>query len=179
MDEREIIRQCIKGESRAQKDLYDHFAPLLFAQCLRYARDHPEACDILQESFLSIFKYLHSYRYESPLLHWMRRITSNTAIRYIKKTRRLKFEEDLFASLEDQFPEANQVFEAEDAAYIFEMLNHLPEGYQLVFNLFEIEGFSHIEIADMLNIDPGTSRSQLFKAKKQLKNSINQWNKAI
>lgn len=179
MDDKELIKLCIKGKNHAQKHLYDHFAPKLFAQCLRYAKDHPEACDLLQESFIAIFKNLDAFRFESPLIHWMRRITSNASIRFISKNRKLQFESDINETQANNLSDQNKWLEDEDAAYILDMLNDLPEGYRLVFNLHVIEGFAHTEIADMLGIDAGTSRSQLYKAKMQLKKRINHWNKAV
>jgi len=173
MDDQKCIKGCIRQDRQAQKLLYDRYAPLLYAQCIRLVREDDLAKDALQETFIKIFTHLSQYRGDSPLIHWMRRICTHTAIKVIRKYRKIQFVEEIEPHEAYNQTSQNDFLEDLDAEYILEELTRLPHGYQLVFNLYEIEGYSHKEIAELLDIDAGTSRSQLFKAKKMLQHSLN------
>lgn len=172
LDELEIIERCLQNDRTAQKALYDRFSPKLYALVLRYARDTHEAGDILQESFISIFNFLHQYNKETPIFFWMRKICINTAIKYLKKDRVLDFHETSDFADGNEASHEEVFIHQEEYKLLLDLLNQLPEGYKVIFNLNVIEGFSHKKIATELGIDEGTSRSQLHKAKKMLQNLI-------
>lgn len=138
--------------------------------CRRYSRDQKEAEDILQESFIKVFKSIGQYRFEGPLEGWIRRIVVHTALRIIQKKK-------IHFSAIDDHPETAQSIDAGalsnlGAAELIKLIGSLPDGYRLVFNLYVLEGYDHGEIAAMLNIDNATSRSQLLKARRLLKTQI-------
>jgi RNA polymerase sigma-70 factor (ECF subfamily) len=150
--------------------LFEQYAGKMMTVCLRYCKTRMEAEDILQDSFLRIFKYIHQFKFEGSFEGWMRRIVVNTALKSISR-KKINFSEM------NDYTEAAGVIEpyvysnlGEDV--ILKLINQLPEGYRLVFNLNAIEGFSHEEIGKMLDIQPSTSRSQLVKARKILQTKI-------
>src|ERR1700754_3407056 len=127
--------------------------------CRRYSRDQKEAEDILQESFIRIFKYIHQYRFEGSFEGWIRRIVVNTALQILQK-KKIRFIE-----LNDSL-DAAPVIDAEaitnlETEELLKLISNLPEGYRIVFNLYVLEGYDHNDIAEMLKINAGTSRSQL------------------
>ena len=137
--------------------------------CLRYAADQMEAEDLLQESFVKVFRYLGQYKFEGSFEGWIRRIVVNTALKHLQK-KKLRFDEVKDDKMGEALPASAYSHLSEKE--ILALINQLPEGYKLVFNLNVIEGYSHEEIATLLNINPGTSRSQLVKARKYLQHLI-------
>jgi RNA polymerase sigma-70 factor (ECF subfamily) len=144
----------------------------MMAVCLRYAQDQQEAEDMLQESFIRIFKSLPQFRFEGSLEGWIRRITVHSALRVLQRKRIIftAIEED---KLQRESMEAD-ILSTLSAAEILKMICELPRGYRVVFNLYVMEGYDHKEIAQMLHIQPGTSRSQLQKARTILQTKIEQ-----
>jgi RNA polymerase sigma factor (sigma-70 family) len=175
-DEKALIDGCLAGDNLSQRQLFDQYAGKLMTICLRYSIDQMEAEDLLMESFVKIYRFMYQYKFEGSFEGWMRRIVVNTALKKIKK-RKIQFEEikpEKVTEIAD--PGAyNHLGEKE----ILSLVRQLPEGYKLVFNLFVIEGYSHEEIAELLNIQPGTSRSQLVKARKMLQQQIELQHKTI
>jgi RNA polymerase sigma-70 factor (ECF subfamily) len=155
--------------------LFEQYAGTLMTVCLRYAQDQMEAEDILQESFIRIFKYIYQFKSEGSFEGWLRRIVVNTALKKLEK-KKIHFSEitEYTSSTFGQEPGAYSNIGEED---ILKLIKDLPEGYRLVFNLNVIEGFSHEEIAKILHIQAATSRSQLAKARKMLQNQIIQMQK--
>ncbi|GAC1395037.1 MAG: RNA polymerase sigma factor [Sediminibacterium sp.] len=147
----------------------------MLSVCLRYANDGMEAEDMIQDAFIKVFQYIGQFKFEGSFEGWIRRIVVNTAIRHLEK-KKIHFKEiDDHSSQGPQLdPHAYTHLGEED---LLKLINQLPEGYRLVFNLNIIEGYSHEEIAEMLNIQPGTSRSQLVKARKMLQHQILQLQK--
>ncbi len=150
--------------------LFETYSGRMMTICLRYALDHAEAEDILQEAFIRVFTYIAQYKHEGSFEGWIRRIVVTTALKTIQK-RKIKFRE-----LSDTLHTAPQI---ESYAVtnlseneLLKMISDLPDGYRVVFNLAVIEGYSHEEIAQLLNIQPGTSRSQLVKARRMLQDQI-------
>lgn len=139
----------------------------MFRLCLRYARDWPEAEDLLQDAFVKVFNDLPDFRFEGPLGGWVRRVVLNTALMHVRKQQRL-FPTEEIESLADRAVNPD-IGARLDAEALTRLVQQLPPGYRAVFNLYVIDGYSHREIADMLGIDEGTSKSQLFKAKKALR----------
>ncbi|MBA3663585.1 MAG: RNA polymerase sigma factor [Bacteroidetes bacterium] len=148
--------------------LYDALSSKMFYVCLRYCRTRDDAEDVLQEGFIKVFKNLPGFKKEGSFEGWVRRIMVNCAIDHIRKQKEAKIFDDIervAINHESDFVADNRLKEKE----LMALIKTLPLGYQTVFNLYVIEGYSHIEIAGMLNISEGTSKSQLSKAKEQLR----------
>ncbi len=173
MELKKAIKAAKKGESNAQRYLYEQYKVSLFAICLRYSRDRSEAEDILQEGFINIFKDLHQYTGEGNIEGWMRRVMVNTALRYLRKWKKDWQHEDSKAH-EESFQSQEVVFHQLGLEELTRMIQRLPSGYKVVFNLYVIEGYSHKEIADLLGVSVNTSKSQLFKAKAALRKQLEQ-----
>jgi RNA polymerase sigma factor (sigma-70 family) len=160
-----VIEGCTKNKRKAQIELYNHYAPSLLAVCMRYVADKSEAEDILQESFLKILNNIKEYAGKGHFENWMRRIVVNTAITHFHKEKKHYYHEeiDTVKDYELQFQlSPEKEFEANE---LNELLMKMPDGYRIVFNMFAIEGFKHKEIAEKLNIDENTSKTQYLRAK--------------
>ena len=171
MTEALIIQGCVKKEQDAQRMLFEKYAGKMMSVCLRYTNNQQEAQDILQMGFLKVFDYIHQYKGEGSFEGWMRRVFASIAIRQLSKK---KMD---FTSVEgvnnDALTEDPSVVSKLSEEEIHQLIRSLPTGYRTVFNLHVIEGYNHEEIADMLNIQAATSRSQLLKARKILQALIN------
>ncbi len=165
-EERDIIRACVRKERWAQQVLYEEFYSTLMAVCLRYAKSEDEAMDILHESFIKIFRSISKYKPGTSLGAWMRRITVNTAIDYYRRNVRRRTEDidQAFGVSSNDADAISQYAEKE----ILAAVQKLTPAYRTVFNLYVIEGFSHREIAERLEITESTSRSNLVKARAKL-----------
>ena len=174
-EEYELINGCINKDARSQRMLFDRYAGKMMSVCLRYANDSMEAEDMIQDAFIKVFQYIGQFKFEGAFEGWIRRIVVNTAIRHLEK-KKLHFKD-----IDDNSQNAPQIdaqaYSHLGQADLMRLINQLPDGYRLVFNLNAIEGYSHEEIAEMLNIQPGTSRSQLVKARKMLQQQILQLQK--
>ena len=160
-----IINGCLKGNRRDQELLYRRHAPKLYAVCLQYSGNDEEARDILQEGFIKIFENLIHYKHEGSFEGWMRRIMVNTALEKYRSRHNLYRVDDI-----DQIPEPdaepdNEDYSGLEAVDLMEIIRELPPKYRMVFNLFAIEGYSHREISQMINISEGTSKSNLSRAR--------------
>jgi RNA polymerase sigma factor (sigma-70 family) len=167
MSEIELIQNCKKQHAASQKLLYEKYAGKMLSVCMRYINDKSEAEDVLQEGFIKIFANIVHFRSEGSFEGWMRRIFVNTALSVLR-TKQLKFVDSIDNHLNYSKVEPS-VFEKMGSHEIFEMVRTLPNGYRVVFNLFAIEGYSHKEIAEILNITESTSRTQFLKARNALK----------
>ena len=171
--EDQIINGCVVGDRTAQQTLYSRYSPKMFAICLRYAKDYHSAEDILQEGFIKVFRYISNFRREGSFEGWMRRIFVNTAIEHLRKA------VSLYSIVDDEDKPMDIVDESsfDDLDYqdLLGMVQSLSPGYRTVFNLYVVEGYKHHEIAEMLNISDGTSKSQLSKAKSVLKELVNKY----
>lgn len=165
----ELLSKCHKADAQAQRMLYDLFKARLFGLCRRYTRNREEAQDVMQETFIKIFHHIGQLATAEKLESWMKSIAINTAINHYHRTKK----EENVVSLETS-PE--QVTEAHlhllTDQMLIAMINGLPDGCRMVFNMFVVEGYSHTEIAALLNISEGTSRSQLHHAKLLLKEKL-------
>ncbi|MGP1610600.1 MAG: RNA polymerase sigma factor [Candidatus Cryptobacteroides sp.] len=166
-----IIDKCRKGDRSAQKKLYDYLAPKMFAVCLRYMGDRMPAEDILQDGFITLFSKLDIYSGEGSFEGWARKIFVNTALMSLRKTDALKLSDDLEEAGNLSSDISTQI---QNIGYkeIMKIVMNLPDGYRTVFNMFVVEGFSHKEIAQALNISEVTSRSQLQRARMILQEKI-------
>jgi len=164
MDYKELVKNCLKGNAEAQKELYDHFAASMFGISYRYTKSSADAEDILQDGFLKVFHSLHHYRNEGELGAWIRRIMVNTALNYLKRNKRysseLSYEEDNLHPVSTENPLIT--LQSKELA---DLIRQLPTGCQTIFNLHAVEGYTHVEIGVMLGIHEGTSRSQYARAR--------------
>jgi len=166
----DLIQQCLEGHELAYKSIFDCYAGKMMALCSRYARDTQEGEDWVQEGFIKAFKSLDSFKFSGSFEGWLRKIMVNNCLRNLQKqSRRVNFLE-LSEFIEPGIdPNIINELEVEQIIKVIEML---PDGYRIVFNLSVIEGYSHKEIAEKLNITESTSRSQLVKAKRALKSKL-------
>lgn len=164
--EKELVHKCLEGNSQAQKQLYNRYSPVLYAICMRYARNAENARDLLQESFIKVFEGLKYFRFEGSFEGWMKRVAVNTCLDFNKKLKSEPFNEEL--DLYEQVGQQELVSQGLNARDLVNLLQKLPVGYRTVFNLYAIEGYSHLEIAASLGVSENTSKTQLFKARKML-----------
>ncbi|MDR0559050.1 MAG: RNA polymerase sigma factor [Prevotellaceae bacterium] len=176
MEEQQLIEKCLKNDIRAQKKLYDKYAPLMMSVCLRYVRDRDVAQDILQEGFVKLFAKIPTYSGTGSFKGWMRKIFVNTALEYLRKNDVLKYSADISAAaaVESKTESAIEKISADE---LMKCIMDLPTGFRTVFNMFAIEGYSHAEIAEKLGIQEGTSRSQYARARLLLQQKIFEINK--
>jgi RNA polymerase sigma-70 factor (ECF subfamily) len=164
--EEELIDRCVKGDRKAQYQLYESFSPRMYVVCLRYCKAQQEAEDVLQDSFVKVFKYLKSFRKDASLYYWIKRIVVNTALNHLRNKLYLFPMVDIEETHQTNEPcRTLAEYAVQD---ILEILDTLPEGCRVIFNLYAIEGYKHHEIAELLGISMGTSKSQYFRAKKLL-----------
>lgn len=158
------LKACIHGDRRAQKAFFERFKGKMFALCLRYASTREDAEDILQEGFVRVFRDLHQYSGVGNFEGWLRKVFVNTALQHLQKQRRgpMIVELGAYDVATDDAPFFGEELPARN---LTKVLQQLPTGFRTVFNLYVLEGYSHPEIAEILNISVGTSKSQLLRAK--------------
>lgn len=165
-----LLEDCIAGNRKSQKELYDQYAPKMFSVCLRYTKNQMDAEDILQDGFVKLFNNLHRFRGEGSFDGWVRRIFVNTAIEHIRrKNLNTTVGEGLENTIVDKQKNALDNLYEKD---IIKTSMTLSDGYRTVFNLYAVEGFSHKEIAAQLGITESTSKSQFSRAKAILRNML-------
>ena len=169
--EQKLIDLCIEGDRIAQKVIYDRLAPCMFPVCIRYVGDRQTAEDILQEGFITLFSKIGSYRGNGSFEGWARKIFVNTALMYLRKKDALKMSDELENARNLSTDLSSQI---EDIGYkeLMKLITGLPPGFRTVFNMYVVEGYSHKEIAEMLNISETTSRTQLSRARVWLQSKI-------
>lgn len=169
--DKDLIELCIANNNSALNEFYSKFAPKMFGVCLRYARNRDEAEDFLQEGFIKVFTNLHTFKFNGSLEGWVRRIIVNTAINFYRQ--KYPWFEDIETSKEAKSEvHVSDVVEEMSAKEILQLIQQLPEGYKMVFNLYVIEGYQHKEIAEMLGVSENTSKSQLLKARRALQEML-------
>ena len=168
MDDETLIKACVSGNEKAQFQLFEQFAPKMMAVCLRYAENREMAEDVLQDSFVKVFKNLKKFTNEGSLDGWIRRIMVNTSLDAILKNKKRKFDSQI-ESVSYLAPQNDFIEESLMAEDLMLIINQMPEGYKLVFNLYAIEGYSHKEIAETLGISENTSKSQYSRARAYLR----------
>ena len=168
--ESDLIKGCIEGNPEMQKLLYDQFSSKMYGVCLRYTENTEDANDVMQEGFIKVYKSLSKFRAEGSFEGWIRRIFVNTSIEhYRKKVKLYNVTEVQENTIEDTDLDALDSLATKD---ILNIVNELSPGYKQVFNMHVVEGYSHKEIAEVLGITEGTSKSQLARAKGVLKKII-------
>jgi RNA polymerase sigma factor (sigma-70 family) len=167
----ELINECKNNNLKAQEQLYRQYAPKLFPVCLKYSRNYTEAQDNLQDGFLLIFNKIQSYSFKGSFDGWIKKVMVNFILQQYRKDTHITV-------VKDEIPENEDVeIEFEDeisAEFLTKIIQELPDKYRMVFNLYVIDGYSHQDIADMLSINIGTSKSNLSRAKQILKEKIQQ-----
>ena len=164
--EKEIIEGCLASDRAAQRLLYDRFKTRMYTLAYRITGNFDDANDVLQEGFLLIFRNLHTFKGEAKLSSWIHTIIARAAIRKIKE--RIYFEDIESTDTSTIIDWGASI----DIDYLEKAIANLPEGYRTIFTLYEIEGFKHREIAELMDISENTSKSQLFKAKKMLRENL-------
>lgn len=166
MTEHELIEACLRGERPAQRQLYDRYKRAMYTLAYQITGDFDLADDVLQDAFIQVFRYLDRFRRESTLGAWIKKIVVRTAVRAAKKQRYFEGEEVVDAYYHSESRHNL------DAELLERAIHSLPTGYRLVFVLVEVEGYTHREVGEMLGISEGTSKSQLFYAKKKLRQKL-------
>ncbi len=164
----QLIERCKKNDAQAQSQLYKLYASKLFSICLKYSRNYVEAEDNLQDAYITIFKKIHTFKSRGSVEGWMKRITINTALQRYRSA-------GVFDIInEEQIEDVRVEIDEEEISidFLLNIIQELPDRYRLVFNLYALDDYSHKEIAEMLNISTGTSKSNLARARMILKSKI-------
>jgi RNA polymerase sigma-70 factor (ECF subfamily) len=170
--EKNIIKKCLRGNSRAQHTLYENYKVKWFMISLRYANNRAEAEDMLQEGLISIFKDLHQFdSNKASFSAWSSKVMVNASLQYLRKWKKLTFNRSIDEK-DEHLPVNEDIYDNLGAKELTALVQELPDGYRTVFNLYAIEGYKHKEIAEMLSISENTSKSQLMKAKNMLRNRL-------
>ncbi len=167
----ELIEKCMNGERLAQKKLYtDHYS-FAMAICQRYCKTKDEALEVLNDGFLKVFKNLHKYNTSQSFRNWLKRILINASIDFYRSQKKHYFHQDIDTaiSISDHQESAVQKLNADELIHV---INTLPETFRINFNLFAIDGFSHLEIAKLMNISEGTSKSNVSRAREMLRKKL-------
>jgi len=173
-NEKQLIKKAASNHRDAQHMLYQLHAPKMLSVCRYYIKDVHQAEEVMLNGFFKVFTQLKSYKAEGSFEGWMRRIMIRESISFLRKKKQLEFSTDDM----EVYDEPSNYSDAElDVDEIQQLIDKLPEGYRMVFNMYAIEGYKHSEIAEMLDITESTSKSQLFKARKLLQQQIKQLNK--
>ena len=167
-DEKSIIGQAVGKNRYAQQQIYTKYAPKMLSVCRQYVKDIHKAEDVMITAFMKVFANLESFSHNGSFEGWIRRIMINECISFLRVQKKVNYTEDEYF-FEESYDEINEQFSVEQ---IQSLIDALPDGYRMVFNLYAIEGYKHQEIATMLGISEGTSKSQLSHARKMLQQQI-------
>jgi RNA polymerase sigma factor (sigma-70 family) len=171
MTEEAILQGCLNNHAVAQKELYNRYSPKMLAVCYRFAHNREDAEDMLQEGFIKVFSQIHTFRNQGAFEGWVRRIIVHTCINNLKKNKKFNESVDIIHATSVQVREES-VPSIVQAKQVVECIRLLPIGYRTVLNLYAIEGYSHKEIADMLDVEESTSRSQYTRARQMLEDIL-------
>ena len=164
----QLIENCKINDTKAQSELYKLFSSKLFAVCLKYSRNYAEAEDNLQDAFLTIFKKIDQYKSKGSFEGWLKRVAINTVLQQYRNEKVFEIvNENIIDTVEIEVDE-----ETLSIDYLLQIIQELPDRYRLVFNLYVLDGYSHKDIASMLDINIGTSKSNLARARQILKQTI-------
>lgn len=166
----ELIEGCRKQDRQAQKQLYDRYSARLYALCCRYVKDKMEAEDVWITAFTKILERIEQYKGEGNFEGWMRKVVVNESLTYIRRHKNMHLETDIEAA--DYEPDYDQLENHLEAEDLLKLIEALPSGYRIVFNMYAIDGYSHKEIAEHLGISENTSKSQLSRARVALQKSL-------
>ncbi|PJJ74491.1 RNA polymerase sigma-70 factor (ECF subfamily) [Thermoflavifilum aggregans] len=160
-DDRALVQACLEGRREAQKALYERFAPRMLGLCVRYVGNRVDAEEVMQEGFISVFLHLHQFRFAGSLEGWIRRIMVRAAVNYTRRRKWISLDD----SKEDTEQNSVAVQTTAEERELIQLILQMPKGYRTIFNLYVVEGYAHREIAELLGIDEGTSRSQFARAR--------------
>ena len=172
MTDEELVKACLLKSPAAQKELFDRYSKRMLGVCLRYADDTLEAQDILQDGFIKVFNSMGTFQSHGSLEGWVKRIMINTALDNYRKNKKRKFAVELDSKDAMEIKLDNNIVEGITNKFLLTLINNLPAGYRLVFNMFAIEGYSHKEIAEELSITVNTSKSQFARARAYLQKEL-------
>ena len=167
MTEQAIITGCLHNDSAAQRELYNRYSPKMLSVCYRFGQNREDAEDMLQEGFIKIFTQIHTFQNKGAFEGWIRRIIVHTCINFLKKYKKFNESVDL-AYANSLYVKEENIPSIMQARQIIECIRLLPLGYRTVLNLYALEGYSHKEIGEMLDIEESTSRSQYTRSKAML-----------
>ncbi len=168
-----LVNGCLREDSRYQQALYDKYKVEMFLLCMRYAKGRAEAEDFLQDGFMQVFRDLRQFdANKGSLQGWVRKVLVNKILQQLRK-KKLQFVCADVSDYSNQLPNNEDILSMLSAKEIVQLIQRLPEGYRVVFNLFMVEGYSHQEIAEQLGVSENTSKSQLHKARHALQRSVN------
>jgi RNA polymerase sigma-70 factor (ECF subfamily) len=168
--EENLIRECQQRKARAQRMVYETYSATMFSICLRYLKDPASAEDVLVTSFMKVFEKIDQFKSEGSFEGWIRRIVINESLGYIRKNKNMSLEVDLEKAASQ--PDYDMLESQLQADELMAIIQELPVGYRTVFNLYAVEGYSHAEIAEMLQISESTSKSQLSRARALLQKQL-------
>lgn len=177
MDKEEvrIIKQTQQGSSAAFEKIFQKYGSTVYGICLRYSSSTDEASDILQEAFIKVFQRIKLFKFEGSFEGWLKRLTTNCALDYLRANEKYRFDTDSSEMPEHLKPTTSaDILEKLSTDEMLQIITELPPSYRMVFNLYAIDGYKHAEIAKMLNISEGTSKSNLHDARKILQKRLNQ-----
>ena len=175
MDDATLIKECLSGNVRAQKTLFEKFAPKMLGVCVRYCKTREQAEDALQEGFIKTFLKLKDFKLQGSFEGWIRRIMVNTALDLLRKEMKISSEiqpEEALSKLETQ----DTILSELSASELVSLIRTMPDGYRVVFNMFAVEGYSHQEIAETLGVTESTSKSQYLRARAYLRERLEKEN---
>ncbi|MCR9172851.1 MAG: sigma-70 family RNA polymerase sigma factor [bacterium] len=173
MSDEELVSACLNNVREAQEAFYRKFADKMFSVCKYYAEDRDEACDFLQEGFITVFRKLDRYNFEGSLEGWIRRIVVNTALQEIRKKKVFQEHYNLIKIEQEELYKEDVSTSELNPKDIIQWVNELPKKAGLIMKLYAIEGYTHPEIAEILDVSVGTSKSQLNRARALLKAKMN------
>ena len=171
MDDTSLVLECVKGNSRAQRMLFERFSQKMLGVCMRYAKSTEQAEDVLQDGFIKVFSKLNDFKHDGSLEGWIRRIMVNTSLDQIRKENKLLGNTSL-DNVDYKLQDNAFVLENLAAKDLMKMVQSMPVGYKVVFNMFAIEGYSHKEISEHLGISENTSKSQYSRARAYLRERL-------
>jgi RNA polymerase sigma factor (sigma-70 family) len=175
MNDESLLKACVAGDPKGQRLLFDTFAPKMLTVAMRYIKDKERAEDVLQDAFVKVFQNIQNFKLEGSLEGWIRRIVVNTALDQIRRDKMHQTDLEL-DNVAFELPELSHTEERLQAEYLMKLIQALPDGYRMVFNLYAIEGYSHKEIGDMLGITESTSKSQYSRAKNAIREVLEKLN---
>ena len=164
-----MLKRAIAGNREAQRSIYEKFAPKMLSVCRQYIKDIHFAEDVMINGFVKVFKHLEKFEHRGSFEGWVRKIMVRESISYLRKIQFVVFDDEIIENKERVLEETESAIDVEQ---VQQLIDALPEGYKMVFVLYAVEGFKHYEIAKMLKINQGTSKSQLFKARKMLQENL-------
>ncbi|NJB70817.1 RNA polymerase sigma-70 factor (ECF subfamily) [Saonia flava] len=168
-NEKRLISKAVANDREAQQLIYERYAPKMLSVCRQYVKDVQFAEDVMVNGFVKVFKHLESFKHEGSFEGWIRRVMIRESISFLRKKQFVVFDNELY---ENEAHENVSISSSMDVEHIQKLIDELPEGYKMVFVMYAVEGYKHNEIAEMLKISEGTSKSQLYKARKMLQEKL-------